>query len=119
MPDPTPPNERLQYWLEFSKWFIVSMVLAGAGIFLDTGLKDHAAGIAELQVCNRPHRTEQVSGAAEGALAVAGNGGVMARAAMPERAVLPFAIRARGGRAYDQESTWCEHEEDEESMYTA
>ncbi|MFZ1686750.1 MAG: hypothetical protein WAU70_04985 [Flavobacteriales bacterium] len=48
-----PPNEKLKYWLEFAKWFIVSVVIVVATLIIDSGFKDRAAGVVEINAYDK------------------------------------------------------------------
>jgi len=41
--------QRLKFWIDFLKWFIVSVALVVVTIIIDYGFKDRQAGLAELK----------------------------------------------------------------------
>lgn len=48
-PSPEQKFERFKYYVDFAKWFIVSVALVVVTLIIDAGFKDRAAGLSELQ----------------------------------------------------------------------
>lgn len=51
--DSSGPNESLKYWVELAKWFMVSVVIVVATLIIDSGFKDRAAGVVEINAYDK------------------------------------------------------------------